>query len=110
MTLQIHGVNTRRNFHLYRPQSNLTTYQRGPLYFGIKLFNNLPLNIKESAYNIKQFKCLLTFQILLHLRGIFQPGIAPWIVMNTLSYFTLLSSIYILIYCTMFCICFVNVM
>jgi hypothetical protein len=53
-TSQIHGVNTRRNFDLYRPQSNLTTYQKGPYYFGIKLFNHLPLSIKELAHNIKQ--------------------------------------------------------
>jgi hypothetical protein len=24
---QIHGINTRHNFDLYQPQSNLTTYQ-----------------------------------------------------------------------------------
>jgi hypothetical protein len=58
-TSQIHGVNTRRNFDLYCPQSNLTTYQRGPYYFGIKLFNHLPLNIKELAHNIKQFRAAL---------------------------------------------------
>jgi hypothetical protein len=51
-TSQIHGLNTRRNFDLYRPQTNLTTYQRGPYYFGIKLFNQLPLNIKELIHNI----------------------------------------------------------
>jgi hypothetical protein len=59
-TSQIHGVNTRRNFDLYRPQTNLTTYQRGPYYFGIKLFNHLPSNIKELAHNIKQFTAALS--------------------------------------------------
>jgi hypothetical protein len=33
-TSQIHGFNTRRNFDLYRPQTNLTIYQRGPYYLG----------------------------------------------------------------------------
>jgi hypothetical protein len=56
---QIHGLNTRHNFDLYRPQTNLTTYQRGPYYFGIKCFNHLPLNIKELIHNIKQFKVAL---------------------------------------------------
>jgi hypothetical protein len=30
---QIHGFNTRRNFDLYRPQTNLSLCQRGPYYF-----------------------------------------------------------------------------
>jgi hypothetical protein len=59
MTSQIHGLNTRRNFDLYRPQTNLTTYQRGPYYFGIKLFNHLTLNIKKLIHNIKQFRAAL---------------------------------------------------
>jgi hypothetical protein len=60
-TSQIHGLNTWRNFHLYRPQTNLTTYQRGPYYFGIKPFNHLPLNIKDNPliHNIKQFRAAL---------------------------------------------------
>jgi hypothetical protein len=50
-TSQIQGLNTRRNFDLYRPQTNLTTYQREPYYFGIKLFNHLPLNfVMGSQY------------------------------------------------------------
>jgi hypothetical protein len=48
---QIHGINTRHNFDLYQPQSNLMTYQRGAYYFGVKLFNGLPLNIKKLAYD-----------------------------------------------------------
>jgi hypothetical protein len=54
-TSQIHGLNTRRNLDLYRPQTNLTIYQRGPYYFGIKILNHLPLNTKELAQNTKQF-------------------------------------------------------
>jgi hypothetical protein len=52
-TSQIRGFNTRRNFDLYCPQTNLTIFQRGPYYFGIKLFNNLPSSIKELACNAK---------------------------------------------------------
>jgi hypothetical protein len=40
MTFQIHGLNTRRNLDIYRPQTNLTIYQRGPYHFCIKLFND----------------------------------------------------------------------
>jgi hypothetical protein len=46
-TISIHGLNTMNNLHLYHPYTNLTVYQKGPYYFGIKLFNHLPLNIKE---------------------------------------------------------------
>jgi hypothetical protein len=56
---QIHGLNMRRNFDLYRPQANLTICQIGPYYFGIKHFNHLPLKIKELAYDIKQFRAAL---------------------------------------------------
>jgi hypothetical protein len=56
------GNNTRRKFDLYHPQANLTIYQRGPYYFGTKFFNSLPLNIKELAHNVKQFRVpLCTF-------------------------------------------------
>jgi hypothetical protein len=54
-TSQIHGLNTSHNLDLYHPQTNLTIYQRGSYYFGIKLFDHLPLNIKELAQDTKQF-------------------------------------------------------
>jgi hypothetical protein len=56
---QIHGLNMRCNFDIYCPQTSLTIYQRGPYYFGIKLFNHLPLKIKELAFDIKQFRAAL---------------------------------------------------
>jgi hypothetical protein len=57
---QIHGVNTRHNVDFYQPQSNLTTYYRGAYYFGVKLFNGLPLNIKKLAHASKQFRLALS--------------------------------------------------
>jgi len=41
---------------LYLPQANLTIYQKGAYYLGIKIFNNLPLEIKIVADNQKKFK------------------------------------------------------
>jgi len=38
------------------PQSNLTIYQKEAYYSGIKIFNNLPLEIKTVAGNQKKFK------------------------------------------------------
>jgi hypothetical protein len=56
---QIHGINTRRKLDLYRPQSNLSVYQKGPYYLGVKLFNSLPLDTKKQAHNSRQFKSAL---------------------------------------------------
>ena len=39
---EIHDINTRQNSILYQPQANLTLYQKGAYYSGIKIFNNLP--------------------------------------------------------------------
>jgi hypothetical protein len=38
---EIHSINTRQNFNLQQPQANLTLYQKGAYYSGIKVFNNL---------------------------------------------------------------------
>jgi len=43
---EIHGFNTRENSNLYQPLSNLMC-QKGTYYFGIKIFNNLPSDIKN---------------------------------------------------------------
>jgi hypothetical protein len=39
---------------LHLPQANLTIYQRGAQYLGIKIFNNLLLEIKIIADNQKK--------------------------------------------------------
>jgi hypothetical protein len=40
-----HNLDTRQRNNLYLPQANLTIYQKGAYYSGIKIFNNLPLEI-----------------------------------------------------------------
>jgi hypothetical protein len=55
-----HNLDTRQRNNLYRPQANLSIYQRGAFYLGIKIFNNLPLEIKNVAGNQKKFKIALT--------------------------------------------------
>ena len=47
-------IRQRNNLHL--SQANLTIYQKGTCYSGIKIFNNLPLEIKNVAGNQKKFK------------------------------------------------------
>jgi hypothetical protein len=39
---EIHSINTRQNSSLHQPQANLTLYQKGAYYSGIKVLNNLP--------------------------------------------------------------------
>jgi hypothetical protein len=41
------------------PQANLTIYQKGTYYLGIKILNNLTLEIKNVADNQKKFKTAL---------------------------------------------------
>jgi hypothetical protein len=54
--LAVHNHDTRsvNNFHL--PITNLTKYQIGPYYTGIKIFNYLSTRIKNVANEIQVFK------------------------------------------------------
>ena len=40
-----HNLDTKQRNHLCFPQANLTIYQKGAYYLGIKIFNNLPLEM-----------------------------------------------------------------
>jgi hypothetical protein len=54
-----HNINTRNNLDLHYPQSHLSVYQKGALYAGIKVFNRLPVPIKQLSHDTKQFKMAL---------------------------------------------------
>jgi len=54
-----HNIDTRQRNNLYLPQPILTIYQKGAYYLGIKIFNNLPLEVKFVADNQKEFKLAL---------------------------------------------------
>ena len=56
---QSYNLDTRQKNNLHLPQANLTIYQKGAYYSGIKIFNNLPLEIKNVADNQKKFKTAL---------------------------------------------------
>jgi hypothetical protein len=45
LNAEIHSINTRYKSDLHRPLVNLT-YKKGTYYVGIKIFNNLPSDIK----------------------------------------------------------------
>jgi len=57
--IENHNIDTRRRNNLYLPQANLTIYQKRAYYSGIKIFNNLHLEIKNVAGNLKKFKIAL---------------------------------------------------
>ena len=57
-----HANDTRHLNNLYYPSANVTVYQKGAHYMGIRIVNNLPPYIKEISNNIKKFEnCLKTF-------------------------------------------------
>jgi hypothetical protein len=60
-----HSSDTRQSNNWYLPQANLTIYQKGAYYSGIKIFNNLPLEIKHIAGNKKKLNC--SEKIVIHL-------------------------------------------
>jgi hypothetical protein len=53
---EIHNINTRYNMNLHPPLLKLTLSQKGAHYSGIRLFNHLPVCIKQLAGDIKLFK------------------------------------------------------
>jgi hypothetical protein len=52
-------MNTRQKYNYHLPSSNLSLYQKGVYFTGIKLFNNLPQSIKNFSNDTKQFKSAL---------------------------------------------------
>ena len=63
---EIHNIITRSNTNLHPTVCNLTVFQKGTYYSGIKLFNNLPLKIKNLSNEIELFKPALKRFLNLH--------------------------------------------
>jgi hypothetical protein len=52
-------LNVKKFGHNYKdgnPPTHLAVFHKGIYYAGIKIFNNLPVAIKELSHDIKQFK------------------------------------------------------
>ena len=62
---QVHRINTRQTFDLYVPTANLTVYQKGVYYSGIKIYNHLPTAIKDLSDDKNKFNLALK-RYLLH--------------------------------------------
>jgi hypothetical protein len=54
-------LDTRQRNNLHLPQANLTIYQKEACYSGIKIFNKLPLEIKNVASKKKKFLYTYSF-------------------------------------------------
>ena len=59
----IKSINTRQTFDLYIPTANLTTYQKGIYYSGIKIYNHLPTAIKDLSDDKNKFKLALKIHL-----------------------------------------------
>jgi len=62
---QVNKINARQTFDLYIPTANLTIYQKGVYYSGIKIYNHLRTAIKDSSGDKNKFKLALK-RYLLH--------------------------------------------
>jgi hypothetical protein len=51
----VHSTNTRHKHDLHQPSTNLTGYQKGAYYAGIKIFNSLPDRIKSLNHDMKVY-------------------------------------------------------
>jgi hypothetical protein len=56
LNMEFHSINTRHTLDLHVPVVNLSKVQKRVYYSGIKLFNSLPLSIKQVAHGLNRFK------------------------------------------------------
>jgi len=63
---EIHDINTRFNYNLHLPTTNLTLVQKGVLYSGSRIYNHLTIHIKSLSNDPKQFKSKLKAFLLEH--------------------------------------------
>jgi hypothetical protein len=52
---EVHNLNTRSTHDLHIPVANMTLFQNGVWYSGIKIYNHLPLTLKELSDDIFKF-------------------------------------------------------
>jgi hypothetical protein len=63
---EMYITKTINSSHLLLPSSTLTVFQKGSQYFGIKVNNGLPDNIKHESRSKNQFKKALLLFLHLH--------------------------------------------
>jgi hypothetical protein len=63
---EIHDINTRNNYNLHLPTTNVTLVQKGVLYSGSKIYNHLPFHVKTLSNDLKHFKSKLKSFLIEH--------------------------------------------
>jgi hypothetical protein len=63
---EIHNIYTRFSSNLYTTTGNLTSFQKGPFYFRIKVFSHLPTSIKNTSHDINKFRSVLKSFLLIN--------------------------------------------
>jgi hypothetical protein len=75
MNIENLNIDIRQRNNLYLSQANLTIYQKGAYYSGIKISNNFPMDIKNVADNIKKYSncshTIFVHSFILRIRRIF---------------------------------------
>jgi len=61
---EIHHIDTRQHALFHQPSTNLTKYQKGVYYLGVKVFKMLSSYMKKESDNTKKFR--LTVQKFLY--------------------------------------------
>jgi len=52
----VHNFATRSHNDLHLPNANLSVFQKGVYFSGVKSFNNLPTDLKQISHNIHKFQ------------------------------------------------------
>jgi hypothetical protein len=58
----VHSINTRHKHYLHKPAANLSCLQKSTYYAGIRIFNNLPSDIKslrKKKHDLNSTKTIL---------------------------------------------------
>jgi len=55
----VHNLSTRYNSDLHLPTVNLTIFQKGVFYLGIKMYNHRPQSLKELSHDVRWFRLAL---------------------------------------------------
>jgi len=56
---QYYNYGTRQHLDFHSPSANLKKFQTGVRYMSVKIYNSLPIYIKNESNNTKKFESLL---------------------------------------------------
>jgi len=55
----VHNLNKKYNSDVHLPTTNLTIFQKGVFYLGIKMYSHLPQSRKELSHDVRWFRLTL---------------------------------------------------